>query len=208
MVPKMGCKMDMRMEFRRQLAHIMLGLSIIYLSLFTRLSPWWFIAFGAVCEITILFNIVIKLPVADWLVRTFERDDCNFPGEGFFSLFLGSALVLLVFDKDIAFAAILVLTFGDSISNLVGGLIGQVHFPEWFNKRKTLEGSFAGWLVAFNLAMFFVTPLEALVAASIGMLAEVIEIRFKWGRVEDNITIPLFAGLGVYALRLFTKGLI
>jgi dolichol kinase len=199
-------KMDIKLEFRRQIAHMLLGLAVIYVYLFTNISPFWLLGLGVISEILFLINKRMKLPFVDFLVQKFERRDDidHFPGRGFITFMLGCALTLMAFRKDIAFAAILVLSFGDSVSNLVGKTFGQIYHSPWLSPHKTIEGSFAGWLVAFNLAMFFVSPLEALVAASLGMMIEVIEIRHKWVSIEDNLTIPLFAGLGVYALRLLT----
>ncbi len=198
--------MDLRLEFRRQIAHFLLGIAIVNVYIFTDLSPYYLFALGVLSEAIFLLNSIIKLPFVNWLVNMFERkEDINrFPGRGFITFFMGASIVLLAFPRDIALAAIIVLAAGDSVSNIFGKLFGKIKHPGWLSKHKTLEGSFAGWLVAFNLTIFFVTPLEALVASSFGMFIEVIEIRFHWAKLEDNLTIPLIAALAIYALRMFT----
>ncbi|RLE42191.1 hypothetical protein DRJ48_04080 [Candidatus Woesearchaeota archaeon] len=70
-----------------------------------------------------------------------------------------------------------------------------------FNKRKTIEGSLAGLVAGFLGAMLCVAPLEALIAAFVGMVLEVLELRFGWLEFEDNLIIPISSGLALHILR-------
>lgn len=92
-------------------------------------------------------------------------------------------------------ASIAVLAFGDPAASIVGRRWGRVRL----GGRRTLEGSLAllalGAAAAFGvLALFGIfDPTLPLVAGAAGMLAEL----GSRGRLDDNLTIPLFAGFAM-----------
>ena len=62
-----------------------------------------------------------NIPILDWLLLKFERKDEKIPGKGAICFFLGIFFLLIIFgNSDITLASIMVLTFGDSFSSLVG----------------------------------------------------------------------------------------
>jgi dolichol kinase len=127
----------------------------------------------------------------------------TFPGKGLIFFFVGVLLSIKLFERDIAFAAIMILTFGDSVSHLVGGSIGQL--KNLFNgkSRKLFEGTLAGTIAGFCGAIFFVTPIEAFVASFVAMVAEVVQIDFNKNTLDDNFVVPLIAGAVIILMRLY-----
>jgi len=106
---------------------------------------------------------------------------------------LGIILSLLLFPPLISYAAIAVFTLGDGSATLFGKTIGNHVFP--YNKGKKIEGTIFGFLLASLGASMFVNPLKALVGAAIGMIVESLPTP-----INDNLTIPLIAGLTMVLL--------
>jgi HAD superfamily phosphoserine phosphatase-like hydrolase len=103
-------------------------------------------------------------------------------------LALGVILSLILFPSPANYASITIVTLGDSAASIFGRLYGKTPIP--FNKSKNLEGSLAGFTLAFIGATYFVSPLHALSAAIVGMLIEAIPLP-----VNDNLSIPLGTGV-------------
>jgi len=106
---------------------------------------------------------------------------------------LGIALSLLIFPTRIGYAAIAVLTLGDSFASIFGKRFGRRKIP--FNRGKSIEGSIIGLTVAFLGAWIFVDPITALVGAAAGILIEALPLP-----IDDNLLIPIAAGVSMYLL--------
>ncbi|MDG6221861.1 MAG: HAD-IB family phosphatase [Candidatus Bathyarchaeota archaeon] len=100
---------------------------------------------------------------------------------------LGIALALFVFPEPINYASIAVLTLGDGGAHVFGMKFGKHPLPS--NKGKSVEGTIAGFFCAFFGALFFVSPVMALVAAAVGMLIEGLP-----NPLNDNLLLPLVSG--------------
>jgi HAD superfamily phosphoserine phosphatase-like hydrolase len=96
---------------------------------------------------------------------------------------LGILLTLLIFPFPASAAAIAIFALGDSTASIFGGLIG-VRLP--FNKGKTLEGSFSGFVFAFLAGCIFVSPWIAAAGAAIAMFIEYLPLP-----INDNVVIPV-----------------
>ena len=105
---------------------------------------------------------------------------------------VGILLTLILFPTPVNSAAIAIFAVGDSSASLLGGL-SKIQNP--LNKGKTLEGSIAGFLLAFLAGAIFITPWKALLGAMIAMTIEALPLP-----LNDNITIPFFAGIGMIFL--------
>jgi dolichol kinase/phosphoserine phosphatase len=99
-------------------------------------------------------------------------------------LAIGILLPLLLFVPPVSYVAVTVLVFGDSISTIVGIKLGHHYIP--YNKKKSLEGSISGFIVASIVSSFFVSPIFAIIAALSGMIIESLPLPFN-----DNVSIPL-----------------
>ena len=109
---------------------------------------------------------------------------------------LGITLSLLFFPPSIAYVSITVLTLGDSFANIFGKIFGKTPLP--FNRKKTFEGTICGFVCAFFGSILFVSPLDALVAVTVGMLVESSPLQ-----IDDNLAIPLSAGIVLLFISVF-----
>jgi len=192
-----------RFEVRRQAFHICLGLAIIILLINNILNSLiLFIILIAGILISILSR-KFKIPIIYSFLKLFERKDIlkTFPGKGTISFLMGCLLVLQLFEKNIALASIIILTFGDSVSHLFGWHFGRKKHP--LNCLKSIEGNIAGAITGFLGAMLFVSPLTALLASFGAMTAEAVELRMNNKIIDDNIIVPLIAGTIIHLMRLY-----
>ena len=194
-----------KLEIRRQIFHSLLGLAIIALLVLNIINAWHIFIILVIGGILALLSRKYKIPIIRWFLKKFERRSelKKLPGKGPILFFAGILLAMKLFPKDIVLASIAILAFGDSASHLVGKYFGTIKHP--LSNKKVLEGSLAGLVFGFITAMFFITPLEALIAAVAGMLIEVLEIEVNKRLVDDNVTVPLAAGTAVMILRTLIK---
>jgi dolichol kinase len=190
--------MNIKQEILRKLGHILFGIILIagfyFLewSIFIRIL---FILFLFVILLT-LINIKYKIP----LIRYFTKDhEEKFPLKGLLFFIVGSALVIYIFNKDIALASIAILTFGDSVSSLAS-YFGTKYKINPFRKYKSLLGTFVGMIVAFFFALIFVDPLAAAVGSFFGLLSECVAIKLGESDADDNLIVPLVAATAMYLL--------
>ncbi|MBU1112128.1 MAG: diacylglycerol/polyprenol kinase family protein [archaeon] len=194
-----------KQELRRQLFHAFVGLVIVFLFYYNIIGSWTIFILLVLGIITSLTLKKIRIPVIVDFLELFQREDekNKLPGKGAIFFFTGVLLAMKLFDEDIALAAILILSLGDSVSHIVGHNYGKIkNFINGENK-KLMEGTFAGIIVAFLGALFFVSPLEAILASSIAMLAELAELKLAEKVIDDNLLIPLVAGTVIVVMRLF-----
>jgi len=120
----------------------------------------------------------------------------NLPYVGPLFFGLGIILVLLLFRYPIAYAAIAILTVGDSVAAIVGAIFGKATLQ--INYKKSVEGTLSGFVSAFLVAMLFVSPIVAFVGAFIGMVMEALPTP-----VDDNLTIPISAAVAMTIMSIF-----
>jgi dolichol kinase len=181
-------------EVKRKLFHFVLGI-VLVVSLYYDIVT----AFGLTLialAVFVLFSLSKKLslPVVEFLLDHFERDDARntFPGKGPIFYLLGSLLVLILFPEKIALASILILAVGDSIPNLVGMRFRRFRHP--FSDSKYLEGFLAGLIIASLSASIFVAFLHAFLASFAALVIESVRIRIGAHEIDDNLLAPLCAG--------------
>ena len=189
------------LEAKRQLFHLLFGILIVILLLYDFLKIVY-IFFLIIIGVTVSFlSKKYKIPVIYWFLKNFERekDLKDFPGKGIIFYLIGVFLTLSFFPLDIAMPSILVLAFGDSVSHLFGATYGKIKHP--FTDKKFLEGMIMGFIAAFIGAKFFLPWSEALIASFFAMVAEGIEMKIGAEQIDDNIVIPLVAGISIYIAR-------
>jgi len=192
-------------ENQRQVFHILLGIAfivLIYFDVLTAFRIFVLLIFGIIIS---LLSKKYKISIVWQLLRKFERPSVmkKFPGKGTIFFFVGVLLVLRLFEKDIALASIIILTFGDSVSHIIGMKFGRIKHPFNGNGKKKLEGTVAGTIVAFLGALIFVHPLLAFLGALTGMGAEALQLQLNNNEVDDNIIVPLVAGTVMLLMRYF-----
>ncbi len=192
-----------RFEVRRQAFHICLGLAIIILLINNILNSLILFIILIIGIIISILSKKFKIPVIYFFLKIFERKDIlkTFPGKGTISFLVGCLLVLQLFERDIALASIMILTFGDSVSHLFGWYFGRKKHP--LNCLKSIEGNIAGSITGFLGAMLFINPLSAFLASFGAMTAEAVELKMNNKIIDDNIIVPLVAGTILYLMRIY-----
>jgi dolichol kinase len=190
--------MDDNKEILRKMCHILFGLLIvaglqtIEQGIFIRLL---LVLFLFTVFITIV-NLKYKIKILEKVGKETEK---KFPLKGAIFFLVGAVIVILLFPRDVALAAILVLTFGDAVSYLAG-FFGAKYKINPFRKWKSLFGTFCGMVVAFLFAIIVIDPLSAAVGAFFGMAAEAISIKLGESDADDNLIMPLAAATAMYFL--------
>ena len=143
-----------RLEIKRQPLHILFGLLLIALIQYSLLTP---IILSVTIIITALLFLLIKKarpkPIYKLLEFVERKENLeHFPGKGLIAYLVGVLIVMLLFEKEILLAAIMILALGDSFSRLIGPF-GRIKHP--FNDTKFLEGIIAGAIAASLGERFF-----------------------------------------------------
>jgi undecaprenyl-diphosphatase len=188
------------LELRRQIAHAITGIVLIFL-----------VVMGVVDAVTLavvlvagLAGVVIiknyRIPVVSKILEFFEREkDLRlFPGKGPFFFILGSFLALLFFRRDIALASIAVMAIGDAAATVTGYYFGKYKNP--FNPLKHLEGTFLAIILSTVAAFTFVPFNLAFLGSIVGIIFESLTIKFLDRVLDDNLLIPIIAGIVMTAL--------
>ena len=116
-------------------------------------------------------------------------------------LFFGTAVILLIFPKDIVTLSLLFLAFGDPLASFVGVKYGH-------NKilgKKSLQGSLAAFFICTLIAVLFFfyknLLVDHLIVASIlaGIIGSLSELLPVWD-IDDNCTQPILNASGLSGL--------
>jgi len=181
------------LEFRRQSFHFTAGIVVIF-------AHW--AGFCRLREISVLLLIGLllsvisqykKIPILGDFLKMFDRPrDENFPGRGAFWFLTGVFLSFVFFDVKIAYAAILIMSVGDSLNHIFPRDILNFHTP--WNPRKNWIGVVIGIISGAFAAQFFVPTGLAFIAATISILLETVTLKIGDFYLDDNIIVPLTAG--------------
>ncbi|MCD4807803.1 MAG: SEC59/DGK1/VTE5 family protein [Methanococcoides sp.] len=127
----------------------------------------------------------LKIPIVWKLYRSKEKDKLS--GTAYF--LIGSIIAISVFSKEVAAAAILMTTFGDSAAALVGIRYGK----RWIKglPDRAWEGVFSEFFV--NLVIGYLFLSNWIVALTMALVATIVETLIY--KLDDNLIIPLFSGL-------------
>lgn len=102
-----------------------------------------------------------------------------------------SVICLAVFDRAIAITALLMTTFGDLMAAIIGKRFGTITLF----RNKTMEGFFACLVtnIAVGIIIVFIAPLNLVIVLLMALVATIIETLCD--EMDDNLMVPLFAGL-------------
>ena len=186
--------MMMNVEMRRQVFHAIVGtVTIAAILQFGRINSMLF--FGIIFLLGLAISLLVlkglRIPVISHALEYFGRDNEKaLPGRGALMFALGIFLVTVLFQRtEIIIGALIVSTYGDAASTIVGTSIGKTKI--WENY--TLEGTLGG-IVVSALLLLFLFPLHVAIGTAIlGMLAELLP-------VDDNIGIPHIAATALTVL--------
>lgn len=190
------------LELRRELFHILVGIAFLLIILFAPFGEiFLFIVFILGLSLS-FFSARYNIPVISKAMCLFERE-CNkkYPGKGVLFFFLGSLLALRLFERNIALASIMILTFADPVSHFVGSNFGKT--PSSINRKKKIEGTISGILAGALFSLFFVHPLVGFAGSLIAMIVELMGFAVGNQAIDDNLLIPLVAGTVMHLLYIF-----
>ncbi len=125
-----------------------------------------------------------KLPIVHSLFRIKEADRLG--GHVFFTI--GSIIAISVYSQDIASAAVLMTTFGDTAAAIFGKAFGRT----WIKglKNRAYEGCAAEFIADIIIGWIFLHNwIVILVMAGTATLVETVT-----DKLDDNLLIPLFSG--------------
>jgi len=153
-----------------------------------------------------------RIPILNiiWKNLRREKEKDKFWGEIFF--LLGCIIVLSVFDLRIAIAAMLMTTFGDMASALIGKRFGK----SWlgFLPNRAWEGIFAEFFVNMivgmivfswgNISLIFSWQIWIIVLV-MALTATIVETLIY--KLDDNLLIPVFAGFNGQVVMMILGGM-
>jgi len=119
----------------------------------------------------------------------------QFPGKGSVFYLVGALVTLVLFEKNIAMASIIILAIGDAVAPYIR------KFSPVPSNQRLLAGLVVGTILSTLGAMIFLAPIEAALAALIALSVEAIDVKIGINKIDDNIIIPPVAGLVVWILR-------
>lgn len=109
------------------------------------------------------------------------------------TLISGAILSLLFFPAVISNTVIWIVAFADTVATLVGRSLGNHRL--FYNKKKSLEGTLAAWIVAFFCGCIHLPVFPSLLAASFSSIIESLPLRSL-----DNLLMPV--GTGIFLMYL------
>ncbi len=191
------------LELKRNILHILVGITALLLLIHNIITPLIIFILLTTGVFLSLLSLRIRIPLISWFLDNFGRieEKNQLPGRGIIFAVTGSLLALQLFETNIALASIIILTFADPISHLIGKTFGKT--KSILDKRKNIEGHIAGALISSLMAMFFVSPGLAIAGALTAMLFESIIIEIQKIQLDDNLIIPLAAGTAMFLIVRF-----
>lgn len=181
-------KRKLRKEVLRKLFHLyqlpaILGYTVLRYYFSERIATFTLVIFlMIVLEYEFIrLNLKVKLPAPLAIMRRHEKT--NITNVHYF--ILATIVTFAVFDFKIAFAALLMTTFGDLASSLIGIAYGKNRL--W--NGKSLEGFFAGFITNLGVGALVLWDYPAIFIA-MAIIASFVElITYK---LDDNLTVPIF----------------
>lgn len=129
----------------------------------------------------------MKIPFFYMMYR--EHEAKSLGGHIYFAL--GAIAAISLFNREIAYAAVLMTTFGDLAAALIGKFYGKRRiFREVFKNDKSLEGSASEFITDLLVGLAITgDPIVSLVMAFIATLTET-----AVNKIDDNLIVPIFSG--------------
>jgi dolichol kinase len=190
---------DYALEFRRKTFHVLLGIILV-------LSISYDIIQFRMCLVILITGLIISfasrnydVPIINWFLEHFDRvEHKSFPGRGVITIFFSLTVLMLLRDSgiistNIVLASIMIWTFGDSLSAIIGKTYGKIKHP--LNNSRFIEGTASGIVGGALGAFIFVPIMPAIVASFIAILFESLELRLLKRPIDDNILVPLISAL-------------
>jgi dolichol kinase len=179
-------------EFKRKFIHIF---SLFFIIIYY-LANKWYDKKTALFSLIILLAIFLlieyfrikkkkKIPILHIFWREREKDKLA----GYIYFIIGAIIVFTFFDFYIAVTALLMATFGDMAAALIGIPFGK----HWLKSvpHTAWEGIIAEFVVDIIIGAIILTNWYIIIAMA--LVATIVETFLI--HIDDNLSIPLFAGL-------------
>ncbi len=178
-------------EILRKLVHLLgLGTVIVYYAIAHYTSEkiaLLSLVFGLLILLVLEFVRMERLSkIATFFDGVFRRHERNNLTGAVFYL-ISAIICLAIFDFKIAVVAMIMMAFGDIFSCLMGKAFGKTHLF----RNKTVVGTLSGFAANVISGMIFL-PNYPLIIFVMAFVATVVEL-FS-GKLDDNLTVPLFSG--------------
>ena len=180
--------------FGRNLYHSAGGVLIVLAGLYHLMSFSYIVLFLSILFVMFFSGLVMEMAGIETIFSkshilkhtpTFSKSSHYEAG----TYWLFSCLaVLVLFDALTAYAAILILAFGDSSASFIGKTVGRT--PNPLNPKKTVEGTLAFFAVSIFVTMPILPTSTAFFTALIVAIIEALPLR-----VNDNLVLPLSAAV-------------
>lgn len=192
----------MSRTLKRGLFHIVAGLSIPIAALFLPRIVL-LMSLGVVTFVFLAFELIrFKAPAINrWFLSFFKpllRETETSRLTGISYMLVASLIAFLVFQRDIAILALCFLAVGDAVAAIVGKQMGKRKLL-----GKTVEGDLACFVSCVAIGFIFyyaglnIRLLTALVGSAGATVVEAMPLP-----INDNLTMPLFAGLVMTLMQL------
>ncbi len=188
-------------EINRKMMHIAGGIILALLIYYDIAQAWMFLLLVGAGIIISMLYMMYNVPVINFFLNKFERAHLlkKFPGKSVIYLFLAMVFMMLMFEKSIVLAGIMIWTFGDSMSALVGKHYGKWKHP---TNNRLLEGTIAGIIAGSVAASFFVYWPYALIASLVTLGIESFEWKMYRETFDDNFFVPVIGAFVIYFLMI------
>ncbi len=178
------------LEILRKSVHLVSVLIVLIYKFYGKEAILWVLMLFLVTVLVLDYCRIehgIRIPFFYIMYRKSEAD--RFGGHIFFAL--GAISVISLFSREIAYASILMATFGDLAAALIGKFYGKRRvFQKLFKNDKSIEGSASEFLIDFLIGLLILgNPIVSLVMAFLATLTETAA-----NKIDDNLIVPVFAG--------------
>lgn len=186
-----------KLELIRKAGHVLIGVGIAWGVASGVLDAWVLAFLTVVLGAIVLYNAFFEQELLA-RVLAINRADAEIPGLDLLAYFIGCLLAVALFPREIALGAILILAIGDPLAHMFSTSFGgrRAAVTAMSYRYGFLAGSLGGALAAWIHVPFF----PALLAALAAMFVEAGELRIADHHIDDNLTIPLVAGLVLWIL--------
>ena len=188
--------MNIKVEIYRKIVHLsssLIAFSILILdsSVYIPLLFGLTILMLSIDFLRIKIETVSKYYYKFFAIFTRESEKKQITGASF--VFIGSLIVAFLFDKQIAFIGLLVMSVSDSSAAIIGILFGKTKLFS-----KSLEGSLAFFITTFS--MLFLFGFNVFENFIISLIATCTEL-FSTYKYNDNVLIPLVTCTAIYIFK-------
>jgi phytol kinase len=177
-------------EVLRKSVHLISILIVLIYELFGKETILWVLMLFLITVLLLDYLRLehgMRIPFFYIMYREHEADRLG--GHIYFAL--GAISAIALFNKEIAYAAILMTTFGDLAAALIGKFHGKRRiFKKIFKNDKSIEGSTSEFIIDFFIGLLITgNPAVSLIMSFFATLAET-----AVNKIDDNLVVPIFSG--------------